>query len=379
MKTLQFYLTRQVLATLAMTVTVFTFVLLLLSAIKEVLALLVYGQATLIQVLESLGLLIPFVLVYALPMGMLTATLLVFGRFSADQELTAARANGISLLALAAPVLWLSLALCVICAMINLEVAPQCRVAYKENLFRLGFDQSSAFLTAGRYVKDFPNCILYVGKRSGDHLENILLSQLENDEEVLRVHAPRGKLLIDPTHQQIVLELNQAWLLKRMPKAVEPGATNSTPLEPAEPRTKYEWQPLFAGTYVHTNDFKPAMGSNRKPKLSELSFSQLQQEIKQVTGDTTPIKVQLHRQVAFSFACFGFTLIGIPLGIRTHRRETSIGFALAVILVAVYYSFLTLGQVWETRASLYPHLILWLPNFIFQGVGAVLLWRANAR
>ncbi len=373
MRTLHRYLARQVLQTLVMTVLVFTFVLLLGNVLREVLALLITRQATLPGVAHAIALLIPYVMVFALPMGLLTATLLVMGRFSADHELTAARAGGISLVALVAPLLALGVLFSALSAVVNCEIAPRCRVAYKELLFGLGIARPASFLTENRFITDYPNFVIYVGKRHGNDLENVLIYQMEQGEMVRRFRAPHGSITVDDAEKKILFQLTDTTVFMRPLKQAEAAVH-------AKDGSDADWLTFSVGELTVPVDFKTVASPDAKPKLSEMTFSQLRAELRAAEAhgvDATPAKVQLHRMVAFSFACLGFTLVGIPLGIRAHRRETSAGMAMALVLVLAYYSFIILSQALEMRPSLHPHLLAWVPNFLFQGIGAWLLWRAN--
>jgi lipopolysaccharide export system permease protein len=380
MKTLQLYLTRQVLLSLIMTVAVFTFVLLLGNALKQIIPLLVSRQITLGLVGKAIALMIPYVMAYVLPFAMLTAVLLVFGRFSADQELTAVRASGISLASLLPPILLLSLLFCGVCALFNLWIAPQCRGAYKSLLFQLDTRSLGTLITEDRFITEIPGMILYIRKKDGDKLEDIRLYDLEDNQIKARTTAKSGGVIYDEAAQTIGFKLFEGIIEYRREKEfdleLDPEFTG--PLPPPDPTAWQQGQ--WAQSEIGPIGLSELLKKERKPKLSEMTFLELQQEkrLLEMQGVSVgPIRIQMHRQIAFSFACFAFTLIAVPLAIQAHRRETSIGIALALILVMVYYSFLIVGEALEAKEHLHPHLLLWLPNFLFEALGALLLYRAN--
>ena len=388
--------------TLLLTVAVFTAVLLVGNALREILTILASVHVGPLFVVRAILYLIPFVWVFALPMGMLTATLLVFGRFSADQELTAARASGVSLLSLVSPVLLLSLLCCTLSAWFNMDLGPRCRVAYVGLLQDLRMELANAEIPAGRIVHDFPNLLFYTDKNHDGNMEGVKIWSIKNETNTdYYIMAERGRFVTDHVKNQLTIVLSEVNVLG--------------------------WGER--GSISHFHELTPVLSTNlntryqAKPRVSDMTFLQLRQEVRDlkrlsfqpadtnapvdltalrrmnlaVTTNSSPaevaamtrtaeklrgqeinrVYVAMNREVAFSFACFGFTLVGIPLGIRMHRRETNIGIAIALILVVVYYAFIMLGESLSARPEFYPQLILWVPNFIFQAVGAVLLWRAN--
>ena len=199
------------LATLLLTVSVFAFVVLLLNVLKDVLPLLFAHQIGFWFLFKAIGLLVPFACIYALPMGFITATLLVFGRFSADQELTAARAGGVSLLSLVWPVLLLSLFCCGLSAWFNMEIGPLARVQFLALKGDLMANLANSEIPEGRFIRDFPGYIFYTEKNDDGKLRNVLIYRLKDKTNVdMTIHAERGYLNPQRAGNQLVIDLYDA-------------------------------------------------------------------------------------------------------------------------------------------------------------------------
>lgn len=360
MKTLHWYLMRQVIATLMATVAVFAGILLLGSVIKEVLGVLLSQNASVWDVAKAIGMLVPFILVFALPIGMLTAALLVFSRLSADQELTAMRASGVSLVALVSPVLLFSALMCIVCAVVNLDFAPRARQAFKQMLFEFGEKNIGLILQPGVF-HDFPEAgiTVYVGKASGNEVSDVSIYEIANGRAVRVYHASRATLVVDREHQKLHVTLFKGHMMD---------------FEHEFP-TYFEETPLPDLPLGKSDEFGEASLPNRS--IFDLFKERERREAMGI--DVTPVTFQIHSKIAFSFACIGFTLVGIPLGLQTHRRETRVGLFVALLLIAAYYGFFILGDAWSTRTNLHPWVLVWIPNFLFQAIGAILLYRADRR
>jgi lipopolysaccharide export system permease protein len=355
--TLHFYLIRQVLATLGLTLLVFTFVLLMGSVLRDILTLIAAGHASFGLILKAFLLLIPWVIAFALPIGLLSATLLVFGRISADNELTAIRASGIGLFQAVWPILALSMLLSAVSALFNCEVAPRCRWAFKELQMQTLRSNARDLLTGGKYL-DFGSLTLFARDIQGGQMKDVLIYQVHEGRRVLDLWAPEGELGFDTNGLPSDLLLKNAQGLTLF-------GTNYVPFSLARWPTNL--------TTLRTLNL-------REPRITEMTWTQLREERRKhaATGGTTlPVEVQMHRQLSISLSCAGFALIGIPLGIRAHRRETNIGILLALLLLAAYYGLSIIAQSLQTRPAWHPQWLLWVPNLLFLGTGSWLLRRAH--
>ncbi|MEK9983714.1 MAG: LptF/LptG family permease [Opitutae bacterium] len=380
MNRIQRYIFREVFIGAFLSLLVLVFILVAGNALRDKLTQFMEGQLSLKFMLEMLGLLLPYAVKYALPPALLTGILLGLGRLSADSEITAMRANGFGLGNLATPIFLLAFLLAGICFYINSWAAPNARTQYKTLLARTAQENPLFFFQPGTFIKDFPGYILYVGDFDGKELRDFWVWSTAGHEN-------------KPDQQN---RIRQAMRFETSQIEYEPE-TNTLVLTPRNLHVEVndkddpenfqgDYRPGMAGSTVlrfNLDERGQDLGIRRKPSM--LTFDELIKSRQQLSRISQPseeeqkklLETNMQLQTNASMACsvIAFAAIGIPLAIRTGRRETIANAVVAIGLALGYYVILILLGLLENRPEFRPDLLTWAPNLLFVLIGLALVRR----
>lgn len=380
MKRLHVYLFREVWVTSAVAVGLFVFVLLAGNAITDIAALVATGRLSLGVFLQLVGLLVPFVVSYAMPLGLLTGIMIALGRLSSNHEWTAMRAAGLSLYYLVAPVFLLALLGVGVSLVFNFQLNPLARTRYKEILGGVIRENPVNFLQPRTFIREFPGYVVYIGERKGTELRDFWLWELDEQKRVRQFgRAERARVEYRPEDATLILTLLDASGEQRLR---------------SDPENFRELDNLTL--YFREWSFRLSLDalfgrSTARRKLSMLTLDQLVEEWNLqrslaaevgaggLTVERVRVQTQIQQHAAMAFSVFSLVLVAIPLALKAGRKETYTNFAMALGLALTFYFLMVLATWLEDHPEWRPDLLVWTPNLAFQGFGLWFLHRANHR
>ncbi|MCM8780302.1 MAG: LptF/LptG family permease [Candidatus Omnitrophica bacterium] len=360
MRILRNYFLKEFIGPLFYALGVLTFVMLLVNLAK--IAQLVINKGVDMYSVSKLFLfMIPSLLKYTLPVATLVAVLLSLGRLSSDNEIAAIRASGVNLLNLIIPLVVVALIFSLVLVIFNDRLIPYTHFASRKTLLEVGIKNPTAYLEPGVFINSFQNYVLFIYHIEDNKLFNVRIYEPQGNRPTRTIVAKRGEFISIPEKNMVKLKLMD-------------GTTDEP--DPQNPNNFYK---LNFKTYfmnLNLNLDKNRDKIEKKPK--DMTIQELNQEIirlKKENIDPTPLLIHVHEKIALAFSCLVFMLVGIPLAVMVRRRERSINFGIAFLIVGIYYLLLISSEALSLEGHLTPALAMWLPNIIFTSIGLLLTWR----
>ncbi|MDX2227107.1 MAG: LptF/LptG family permease [Verrucomicrobiae bacterium] len=346
---------------------IINFVMILGNVLRRAMQYVVSQDYPLTLIFKFVLLLLPWLLSFSLPFSVLTATLLIFGRLSADHELTAMKACGVSMGHIIAPFVVIALMFTSVSLYINGFLAPKCETAFKTMFTRFAIENPMTFFETETYINNIQDMRIYVGAKDGQRVEKVQIQRLSNGIPMTSLRAEWGEVIRpDTASSDIQLVLHKVRMEDRDPQ------------DPENVR-KVQYGRYYEEFILDIPLEKMLTEKLSAKSLSQHTFVDLAREIiaEEPKFSQGAILVELHKRMSLPFACFIFVLVGIPLGIRVQRSEKSIGILVSFLVALVYFGFLFGADALRERTSFYPEMLLWIPNLVFGAAGVYLIWRQN--
>ena len=188
------------------------------------------------------------------------------------------------------------------------------------------------------------------------------------------MRARSGTLKVDKANRQLLVDMYDV-------RIERPDAAD--PLNPSRTRTMTaEYYPKRISL-----DELNKSGKKVKKKTSDLTIIELIKTIRELPETMKQFKpidrareqmelmVEANTRMALSVSCFAFTLLGIPLGMQSRRKESSAGLGISLLIVFIFYTCVALTRPMADRPELRPDLLIWIPVAVAEIAGLILIHR----
>jgi len=391
-------------------------------------------------VLEIFALNLAWMLSLSIPMAVLVASLMTFGRMSGDQEITAVKAAGISPLSLMRPVLLVALLLSVLMVVFNNWVLPEANHRSVELMNAVSRKKPHVFIDAGRLITQFPGVQLWVNRIDpvSGTLYGIQIFEMEKKGAPRIVYADSATMdyvdngatlmlrlrsgethLVDPDDADNYFRIrffSQDLAMQNVDDRLERRSRSyrsdrEMPVEMmwevvTDARNNYDTAAVQAKTrrlptllrirdFVNGDSILPA-DAKGIPMGDSLQFAQSLRKVRvqetaalrsterawgRMEGElkrAAQYMVEIHKKFSTAFACFVFVLIGAPLGIMARKGGIGTGILYSLAFFVIYWICLIGGENLADRLVVSPELAMWISNVII-GVFGLFLTRAMVK
>ncbi|MBW2146767.1 MAG: LPS export ABC transporter permease LptF [Deltaproteobacteria bacterium] len=362
---IQGYVLRELIPPFVISMMVFTFILLAGKVMRLVEMVVTWGVNPL-EVSQFVLYIIPTFLGFAIPMAVVLAVLVGFGRLNADGELTAMKSSGISLYQLLRPVVVFSTLAFFLSLYFMLFGLPWGTTGSRQLLFEVAKKRADLVVREQVFNDSFKGMILYVDRleRQTGRLEGILISDSRDHQAPTTFVAKQGRIYSDPESLTIGIML-QNGSIHRM--SADHRATETAQFE------RYQLKLDLEGKFSQRQRDKRKFKQMYPLELWQKANSSELKKHKRLKA-----RIVLHEKMAIPLACFVMAILTIPLGTMWSTAGRFQGFVLGALVIAAYYALLLLGEVLVNGEKIPPFPGIWIPNILF-GALAIYLLRAKAQ
>lgn len=415
---------------------IFSFVVLtfifLLQFLMQFMDQIVGKGLTLTVILELIVFNLAWIVVLAVPMSVLVSVLMAFGGLSANNEITAMKGAGVSLVRMMLPVLVVSIAVFYLLVVFDNDVLPNANHRAKTLMIDIRRKKPTFTIEPGQFSQEIDGYSILVRRTvpNSTQLYDVTVFDFSDPQKFRTITGDSGNVGFSPDLKRVVMTLyngeidvfdnsqpavyqkvrfqKQQFVIKAEGFAFEQSSEEAFGRGDRE-LSADSMRAIVAQLQKNVDDLKTQLNNYLTGEITGLIYPPTNRIMVNSGGDSSEVyaqlnsritstasltsslltsidvterqiyayRVEIQKKYSIPFAAIVFVFLGAPLGMMARRGNFGVSASLSLLFFLIYWAFLITGEKLADRELLSPFMAMWLANIVLGFLGIVLTIRVS--